>query len=245
MIAYTRFEVLRTARNVRLLILSLAMPVGLYMLFNAVAVSGHLAGGIGGSYLISMAGFSMFTAAMTANATLPAERAGGWLRQLRITPLSGASWLAAKVALAVAVVVPGLLALSASAVLIGHVSMSAGQWAAFVALELGGAVPFAFLGLLLGQLLDVQSVQPVQGVLMMVLGLGGGLLFPLQLLPDPAQVVARLLPTHLFFAIGLDVVSRHSPSPGDVAGLTAWAVVLAAAALAVWVRQGAGRLAPV
>lgn len=242
MLAYTRFEVVRTIRNVRFMFITLAMPVVLFLLLNQLE---HGASGAAGMYvMVAMAGFSMFNAAIGANSgSLPTERASGWLRQLRITPLSGAGWLVAKLALATAVVVPGLAAISVCAIVFGHVQMGAGQWAAFVALVLGGSIPFGFLGLLLGQLLDQQAAQPVQGILSMLLSFGGGLFFPMSSFPDAVQAIAQLLPTHLYFAIGQALVAGQVPAVSDVAGLAVWAAALAAGALAIWFQQGSRRLA--
>jgi ABC-2 type transport system permease protein len=244
MLAYTRFEITRTFRNVRYLAISLGLPVLLYLLFNQIYSKAGSPGGVGTYFLVGMACFSMITSAISANGgTLPAERTGGWLRQLRTTPLSGTGFIVAKVVLATAVVIPGLAAVSLAAILVGHVDMSIAQWAGFIALVLAGSIPFGFIGLLIGQLLDTQSAQPVQGILSMLLSFGGGLFFPMSLFPDALQSVARVLPTHLLFAIGQNLVSKQLADLSDVAGLAAWAVGLGAVALALWFQQGARRLA--
>ncbi len=233
MFAYARFEVLRTLRNSRFLVVTLVMPAVLFLFFDQVGRGANAA------LMVAMAGFSMINAAIAANcATLPAERASGWLRQLRITPLSGGAWLVARIAQATVAVVPGLAVVSLCGVLLGHVELSAGQWAAFVLLVLVGSIPFSFLGLLLGQVLDAQAAQPVQGLLSMLLSFGGGLFVPLSTFPDALRAVASLLPTHLLFASGADVVAGQAPAAADLLGLAIWALGLAAVALLIWSRQG-------
>src|SRR2546430_15134988 len=92
-IAYTRFEVLRTLRNARFVALTMAMPTLLYLLISQVDR------GSSALLMVSMAAFSMINAAISANSgSLPAERASGWLRQLRTTPLSRTGWLVARLA---------------------------------------------------------------------------------------------------------------------------------------------------
>jgi ABC-2 type transport system permease protein len=238
MLAYTRFEVVRTLRNARFLVVTMLVPALLYLFFTRVAN-----GVAGASVMVAMAGLSMIAATTSANSvTLPAERASGWLRQLRITPLSGPAWVTARIAQATVAVVPGLAVLCLAGVLLGHVRLSAWQWAAFIALVLAGSVPFSFLGLLLGQVLDAQAAQPVQGLLMMLLAFGGGLFIPLAAFPEPLRTAAQLLPTRLFYQAGQDVLSAHLPAAADLAGLLAWAVAMAALALAIWSRQAGGRL---
>lgn len=245
MLAYTRFELARTLRNARFLVITMVMPALLYLLIDQVYRRTGRGGTAAGTYvLVTMAGFSMINAAIAANcATIPAERASGWLRQLRITPLSGTSWLAARIAQATVVVVPGLLVVALCGLLVGHVQMSPLQWASVFLLVLAGSIPFAFLGLLLGQLLDAQAAQPVQGVLTMLLSVGGGLFFPSSSFPAVLRVLAGLLPTHLFFQLGQEIVVRQAPSMGDIAGLALWAAALAGASLMVWIHQGGRGLA--
>ena len=239
MLAYTRFEVVRTLRNARFLVLTMLMPALLYLFFDRVG------SGVMNAYLmVAMAGFSMIGATISANCvTLPAERASGWLRQLRITPLSGPAWVTARIAQATVAVVPGLAVIAACGLLFGHVQLTAGQWAAFAALVLAGSVPFSFLGLLLGQVLDAQAAQPVQGLLTMLLSFGGGLFIPLATFPEPLRTAAGLLPTHLFYQVGQDVMAARLPAAAGLAGLAAWALSLAALALVIWSRQDGRRLA--
>jgi len=237
--AYTRFEVMRTLRNTRFLVVTMAMPAAMYLFFLRISRGMGDAAGL----MVALAGFSMINAAIGANAaTIPAERASGWLRQLRITPLPAGGWLTARIAQAMVAVVPGLAVISLCGVLAGHVELSPAQWAAYVLVVLAGSIPFSFLGLLLGQLLDAQAAQPVQGLLTMLLSFGGGLFFPLTTFPEPLRSAAGLLPTHLFFAAGQGVVAGQLPAAADVAGLAAWAVALAALALSIWSRQDGRRV---
>jgi ABC-2 type transport system permease protein len=238
MLAYTRFEVLRTLRNARFLVLTMLMPAMLFLFFNQAR------GQFGASLMVAMAGFSMIGATISANCvTLPAERASGWQRQLRITPLSGAGWVIARIAQSTVAVVPGLAVVALCAAVLGHVQLSAGQWLWFGLLVLAASIPFSFLGLLLGQLLDAQAAQPVQGLLTMLLSFGGGLFIPLSNFPSALQSVLGTLPTHLFFQDGQDLVANRAPALADLAGLATWALALAALALLVWSRQDGRRIA--
>ena len=240
--AYTRFEVARTLRNTRFLVVTLLMPAVLYLVFRQ-ASGGAASGAAGAVVMVAMAGFSMINAAIGANTTsLPAERASGWLRQLRITPLSAGGWVTARIAQATVAVIPGLAVISVCGLLIGHVEMSAAQWAGLLLLVLAGSIPFSFLGLLLGQVLDAQAAGPMQGLVTMLLSFGGGLFLPITMFPEPLRTAAGLLPTHLLFAAGQGVVASRLPDASDVAGLAAWAVALAALALAIWSRQDGRRV---
>lgn len=238
MLAYTRFEVLRTLRNPRFLVLTMLMPAVLFLFFDQAQI------GFGPYLMVAMAGFSMISAAISANCvTLPVERASGWQRQLRITPLSGAGWVTARIAQATVTVLPGLAVVALCGAVLGHLELSAVQWISFVLLVLAASVPFSFLGLLLGQLLDAQAAQPVQGLLTMLLSFGGGLFIPMSNFPSILRSAAGALPTHLFFEGGQDLMENHVPALADVTGLVTWTLGLAALALLVWSRQGGRRVA--
>jgi ABC-2 type transport system permease protein len=100
-LAYTRFELMRTLRNGRLLFFSLGFPV---ILFLAIAAPNRDVQDLGGSgvslplyYMVGLVGFGAMMALISTGARIASERTDGWTRQLRITPLSAGAYLRAKV----------------------------------------------------------------------------------------------------------------------------------------------------
>lgn len=238
MLAYTRFEVLRTLRSSRFLIATTLMPAVLFLLGS------HAVGGLGRYFLVAITGFSMVMATTSANAvSLPAERASGWQRQLRITPLSGPAWVTARFLMATVMILPGLMAVAVCAATLGGVQLGPGQWVSFVLLVVSGSIPFSFLGLLLGQLLDTRAAGPVQSLLVTLLSFGGGLFLPVSSFPSALRSVAGILPTHLYFQDGQALLANHAPPLSDLGWLGLWTVSLAALALLVWLREDGRRIA--
>lgn len=240
MLAYTRFEIMKTLRNPRFLAITALVPAVIYLIFNGIFGSAHLGGLDYAKYiLVSMASYSAIGAATSANiGTLPSERATGWTRLLRITPLSPRNWLAAKLLQAIVVVIPGSVVVSLCGILVGHVALAPVQWVGLFALVIGGSMPFALLGLLLGLLLDAQASQPVQGFLMMLLGFGGGLFFPTSTFPSVLRTVSQILPSYQIGQIGRLLLAGQAINPVLPLVLAAWVVVLGGAALMVWTRGG-------
>ena len=93
-LAYTRFELLRTFRNRRFFFFSLGFPLVLYFLIAGPNRNEDDLGDTGLSaplyYMVGLAAFGTMNAMLSAGARIAAERAVGWNRQLRITPLSAA-----------------------------------------------------------------------------------------------------------------------------------------------------------
>ena len=89
---YVKYELLRTFRNRRFVILSLGFPLVLYFLIAAPNRNEHDIGGSGIAaplyFMVSLAAFGCMNSVISAGARIAAERSVGWTRQLRLTPLS-------------------------------------------------------------------------------------------------------------------------------------------------------------
>src|SRR6185312_14726188 len=100
-VAYTRYELLRTVRERRLLLFGFGFPLILYFViaipnrhikdFSGTGVSAAL------YYMVSLASFGTMMSMVSTGGRIAGERQVGWTRQLRITPLNPRSYLRAKV----------------------------------------------------------------------------------------------------------------------------------------------------
>ena len=97
-LTYTRYELLRNLRNWRFLILGLAFPLVLYV---TVAGTNRHAAFDGISFpvyfMTAMATVGTMAAVISGGARIAADRATGWTRQIRITPLSTSAYFRGKV----------------------------------------------------------------------------------------------------------------------------------------------------
>jgi ABC-2 type transport system permease protein len=192
---YLRYELLRTFRNRRFVIFSFGFPLALYYLIAAPNRNVADLNGSGLSaplYLMcGLAAFGTMSAMLSSGARIAGERAVGWNRQLRITPLTTRNYFRAKVVTGYAMALSSLLLLFAAGATLG-VSMAASLWLQMTLLILVGLVPFAAAGILLGHLLTVDSIGPVIGGLTALLSILGGAWFPVSssgALHDVAQLV--------------------------------------------------------
>jgi len=133
-LGYARYELLRTFRNRRLFIFSLGF----------------------------LTAFGTMNAVLGSGARIAAERAVGWNRQLRLTPLSTRTYFRVKVLTAYCTAAFTIALLYAAGVMLG-VHLQAGNWVRMTGLILVGLAPFAALGILLGHLLTTDSVGPAIG----------------------------------------------------------------------------------
>ena len=164
-------------------------------------------------------------AAMSTGMGIAIEREYGWMRQLRLTPMSGLSYLLTKATLAMLVALPTILTVSLLGLLMGSVDLSAMQWLG-VTLGLWLAVsPFAVIGVVMGQLSTADSTQAIGGASMMLLGLAGGMWIPSQIVPEWASDLMRLTPSYWLREVGQSAVNRALDLRTAVLVLAAWTVV--------------------
>ena len=177
--AYTRFELLRTFRNRRFLLFSLGFPLVFFWLIAAPQHDAIISGtGLTYAtyYMVSLASFGTMMSMISTGARIAGERQAGWTRQLRISPLSVRAYFRAKVLTAYAMALSSLLVLYVSGSLLG-VSLPVGRWLLMTGLIMIGLLPFAALGILLGHLVNTDSVGPLTGGLVSILAFLSGTWF--------------------------------------------------------------------
>ncbi|MGZ4224313.1 MAG: ABC transporter permease [Solirubrobacteraceae bacterium] len=218
---YTRYELLRTVRERRLVFFGFGFPLVLYFI---IAVPNRHMQDVAGSgvtaplyYMVSLASFGTMMSMVSLGGRIAGEREVGWTRQLRITPLSPRAYLRAKVmtGYTMAALSLGLLYVAGAAL---GVSLSAAEWIRTTLLIAVALMPFAALGIGLGHLLTVDSVGPAIGGTVSLLALVSGTWFPITsgFLHDLGQ----FLPSYWLVQAGRVSID------GQPWGALGWAVVL-------------------
>ncbi len=229
---YTRYELLRTLRNRRYSVLALALPTVLYVLIAAPQRNTTNFEGTGISlplyYMVGLASFGTMNAVLSSGVRIAAERAVGWNRQLRLTPLSVRAYFRAKVVTAYALALTSLLVMAIAGTALG-VRLSAREWLEMVGLIAVGLVPFAVMGIAFGHVLSADSVGPAMGGGTALFALLGGTWFPVTGSGVFAQI-SRLLPSYwLVQASHVALGGSAWPSRGWLT-VAAWAAAMAVVA---------------
>jgi ABC-2 type transport system permease protein len=242
MFAYVRLELRRLARTPGLLIFTVLMPLVSYLVFtNLHGLTGQTRADAATYTMVSMAGYGAIGALLNYAAGVVNDRQIGWLRQLRLTPLSPGRVVLGKGIAGMAVAIVPVLALCVAAVAVNGVSLRAGQWLLMVPLLWLGALPFVLLGLALGYFATPQTVQPLNFVVYFGLSILGGLWLPLTVMPDWIAAVGRLLPTFAYADLSWRVAFGARPAGYDVLTLVVWLAVFTALA-AVGFRRSVRRV---
>jgi ABC-2 type transport system permease protein len=240
--AYTRFETVRAFRNKRFFLFSLIFPLVLYFVIAGPNQGERNLQGTGLSapvyFMVSMASFGTMTAMLGIGARIAAERAAGWNRQLRISPLTAVAYLRAKIVIAYMMALLSLGGLYVAGTILG-VRLPAGEWIAMTMLILVGLIPFAALGILLGHLLTTDTIGPAIGGATSLLALLSGTWFPLGG-SGVVHVVAQGLPSYWLVQANRVALGGHAWSVTGWLVVAGWSAVLTAAAARAF-RRDTGR----
>jgi ABC-2 type transport system permease protein len=180
--------------------------------------------------MISMAAYGAMIASTGGGAMVATERAQGWSRQLRLTPLSPVAYVFVKLLTA--------MLLGALAVLVVYVMGAftkaqmdtVGLWVATALIAWAGSLVFAAFGLFMGYLLPSENVMQIIGPGLAILAFAGGLFVPLED-GSTLQKIAQFTPMY-----GISSLA-HAPLTGDsfqwawVLNVAAWLVVFAGGAI--------------
>src|SRR4051812_29014727 len=194
---YLFIELKRSYRNPRYMLFTLGVPLVLFLVIgNAWDTN---IGGVSGQtwYMVNMGMFGSMGAVLGVGARIAVERDAGWNRQLRLTPLPALGYVIGKVVTGMLIALPALLLVDLAGALTGKVDLTALQWVEVIGLGWISVLPLAVVGVGIGYLARGDSAQAVNGGLVMLLALFGGLWFPIDdSAPQWLQSVAHAMPTY-------------------------------------------------
>lgn len=228
-----KLELRRMMRNRRTVVFTFIMPAVFFLLFgtNSASRTQQIGGGnVTGYILVSMAVYGAMLATTSGGAMVSVERAAGWSRQLRLTPLKPVAYIAVKLVLAMVI---GLVSVAVT-FLVGSLAgakLPADAWVECGLLAWICALVFAAFGLFMGYLLPSENVMQILGPVLAVLSFAGGLFVPVDQLGHTFATIAKFTPVY-----GVGEIARY-PLTHDgnlwVAALNvvAWTALFAAGAM--------------
>jgi ABC-2 type transport system permease protein len=217
-----RYELTKLARNRAFTLSTTGFPVIFYLMFASMNAHSTYEGQLYSRYLL--AGYACFGAMGSAlfgiGAGLAHERGHGWLELKRASPMPAGAYLLAKLiaSMCFAVVIALLLA-SLGTMISGHI-LSFYELGKLLLVVVGGCVPFASMGLLLGLLMAPNAAPGIINLFYLPLSFCGGLWLPVDMLPHWLQQVAHVLPSYYFSRLAL-----HSLGYSAVSPLLSWSVL--------------------
>jgi len=234
---HLRYEVLRMLRNPLFYGLTVGLPL---VLFYSIASAERHKTFDGTSFplyfMTAMAAYGAMWATVGLGARISRDRATGWLRQVRITPLRTRTEFTAKVVAAYLLALPTLVLLLLAGATLG-VRLSATQWLEMAGLLLAGLAPFIVIGLILGYALQGDSVAAADAGVVLLFALLGGV-FGFQLATSgPLFDVLKGLPSYWLVQAGKTALGGGGWPAEAWIVVAVWTLVLTPAAALAYRRS--------
>lgn len=237
-------EIKRLFRNASVVIFTLIFPLAMLILValpnrdKSISDVPIAQGGISAAVpiMISMAVYGAMVASTMTGVSVASERAQGWSRQLRLTPLNPVVYILVKV-------LCGLL-LGGLAVLITLIVGTALGITAPVGNLIGAAIlawisslMMTSLGLAVGYAFPAQNAMRYLGPILPILSFMGGLFFPLALMPEGVQVAAKFTPVWGIANLSQSAIVGEAPDVWAVPNLIVWFVLFTGFAVLMFRRD--------
>lgn len=236
---FIALEIRRILRNRRTLIFVLIMPIFLLCVL-ALPNKDQQFGDINAMtyYVIAIGTYSAMVAATAGGAAVSVERAQGWSRQLRLTPLAPVAYImmkivAAMVLSAVSVIVVYLIgfALGSRESMAIMVSSAVITWI--------GALVFAAFGLFMGYLLPSENVMQFLGFILAILAFFGGIWVPLQQFPQLLQDISKFFPSYGMAQLAQGPLAGAGLNTEALANFILWLIIFGGGAALLYRRDTA------
>lgn len=223
--AELRDEFLSILRSPTALFFSVLMPLGFFAMTIGIF-------GADGYSLPAFAAYGTFAvvtvAALNPGIGLAESRATGWLRVARASGTPLELTLVAKVAAAIPYAVAVLTAMFGTAVAFGALRDDLAGALAVGLILVAGALPFALFGLAVGAKASTNATTAILNGVLFPMVVASGLWFPLEILPDFVQGIARFLPPYHLAQLAA------APATGDPWLIHALVLAATGAVGAVW-----------
>jgi ABC-2 type transport system permease protein len=176
-----RIELTRMLRNRRTLFFAIIFPAALFLAIGSGAgwdeEAGH--GNVSAYIMVSMALYGAALTAAAGGAMVATERALGWSRQLRLTPLNPVVYISMKGLIALLLGAVAITVINVVGLVQGRASMPTHLWVECALLTLACTMVFAALGVFVGYLVPGENAMQILGPGLALLAFLGNVFIPI------------------------------------------------------------------
>lgn len=241
--AYTWLEAKRQWRNRDALIFRLGLPTAVYLILTAVGEGDETvdAPGLtslpsGAARMVALAALGALISGLAAGPALGEERASGWLRQLRVTPLRPSAAVTAKILAAMSFALPSIALVIVAATATEGATLSWAGTVELIGLMWLATVPITALGTVTGLALSAEAAQGANTLAFLVLWLLGGIFTSPANMPGVLATVAEGLPSYGIVEVGWSAASGDTIPVSAALVLAGWTVGAGMLAMVAWRR---------
>jgi ABC-2 type transport system permease protein len=198
-LTYLRIDLVRQLRNIPTVVFVIALPVLMFTIFGN-AFGGEVAGRGNTQFyiMVSMACYGAATATTSVTGAAATELLQGWGRQLALTPLRPAGYVATKVAVALVAAATSVAAVFLVGIFVGSQAEAPRIWVASALIAWLGSVIFALYGLAVVQLVRSETAVSVSSASLVLLAFLGNMFLPLS---GTMLAIAKFTPMYGFVSL--------------------------------------------
>lgn len=175
-------ELRRMLRNRRTIIFTLIFPTAMFFIVVGSSADWDERVGEGNVAAYIMASMALYGAALTAasgGTAVALERALGWSRQLRLTPLHPTAYILMKALMALVLGAVAITVVNIAGIVNDKPSMPAATWVECAVLTLFCTLVFAALGVFVGYLVPGENAMQILGPGLALFSFLGNVFFPI------------------------------------------------------------------
>lgn len=206
-------ELRRMLRNRRTIVFTLILPAALTLSFTSQNGGGDRigSGNLSAYLLVSMAIYGSALTAASTGSMVAMERALGWSRQLRLTPLNPVAYILAKALVALVAGGLSILAVNVVGIVTHRAEMPTHVWVSCMVLVLFCTLTFAALGVFVGYIVPGENAMQILGPGLALLSFLGGIFIPLSVYTSWVRDVAYWTPMYGVGAVGRAPLTHDLP----------------------------------
>jgi ABC-2 type transport system permease protein len=225
-------ELKRILRNRRTIIFTLILPASLLLVFGGQqgwddpAGSGNVAAYI----LVSMALYGAALTSAAGGSMVALERALGWSRQLRLTPLNPVAYILIKALVALVMGALAITAVNVVGIIQGKAEMPLHVWIITPFVTLLCTLTFAALGVFVGYVVPGENAMQILGPGLALLSFLGGVFIPIDNYSEIVRQIAYWTPMYGVAEIARAPLTHELPWYAVVNAVGWFAIFVAGAA---------------
>jgi len=214
-------------RNPRFFIFSLLMPIGFYLLFTKVMMTGEMPASFAVQYMLSMTTYSLILSNVFTLSTLLADdQKEGVLDLIDLSPASRGYYYGAKLINIMLINGLSVLVIFITAAFSNQIVLDWTVWLQTAGWLWLASAPLCLIGLSISFLNDSNLIQLAANLISFPLAILSGLWWPISMLPKNVQWVGKHLPVYPINQIGQALGTGQSVAWGSYGVTMIWTLVL-------------------
>lgn len=230
LLALAKIEFYFTKRSMATFILGIGLPVVLFFIITAMFSSqldDNIIKQATKEFLISMSVYSSVSLALfTFPSSFQEDRSNNWYIFIEHSPIKMWQYYLVRVIRILANFLIAIIIVFLCGKFIKNVEMTPTEWLVSCALVVFGSTTMLALGFMLTLITSAERLAAVANILYIILGMIGGLWWPLSQFPTFLQKIGKFMPTHHIRELTLHYLKNHEILWQSVSILIGYAIIV-------------------